>query len=194
MIIKKSEYELSAVGKSQYPKDKFPEIALAGRSNVGKSSFINTMLGRKNLARTSSTPGKTRAINFYRFNDCYRFVDLPGYGYAKVSKKERESWGEIINEYLTNRDNLREVLLVVDSRHEPTSQDVMMYDWIREMGFKGLVIATKIDKIGKTILQKNIAIIKKKLEIEDKELIVSFSAMKREGIERAWNILGEIYD
>ena len=139
MKIIKSDLHAIAVGPSQYPKDDLPEIAFAGRSNVGKSSFINSMINRANLARTSGKPGKTRTINFYIINDSFRFVDLPGYGYAHVSKSEREKWGIIIDEYLTTRENLKEIVLVVDIRHEPSEQDLMMYNWIKHFGFNGIV-------------------------------------------------------
>ncbi len=151
MKIIKSDLQSIAVKPEQYPKDDLIEIAFAGgRSNVGKSSFINSMINRKNLARTSSKPGKTRTINFYLINGEFRLVDLPGYGYAQVSKAEKEKWGgHIIEEYLSKRENLREVILIVDIRHEPTNDDLMMYNWIKSFGFKGLVIATKADKISR---------------------------------------------
>ena len=167
MKISKSDLQAIAVKPAQYPIDDLPEIAFAGRSNVGKSSFINSMLNRRELARTSSKPGKTRTINFYLVNDSFRLVDLPGYGYAKVSKAEQKKWGEIIDRYLTSRENLREVILIVDIRHRPTDQDLMMYNWIRSFGFTGIVIATKADKISRGNWQKHIKIIKDKLNIQD---------------------------
>lgn len=157
MKIIKSDLHAIAVGPKQYPQDELPEIAFAGRSNVGKSSFINSMINRANLARTSGKPGKTRTINFYIINDSFRFVDLPGYGYAIASKTEKEKWGEIIERYLTDRKNLREVVLIVDIRHEPTDQDLMMYQWIKSFGYRGIVIATKADKISKGNYQKSIS-------------------------------------
>ena len=171
MKIIKSDLQSIAVKPEQYPKDDLIEIAFAGRSNVGKSSFINSMINRKNLARTSSKPGKTRTINFYLINGEFRLVDLPGYGYAQVSKAEKEKWGHIIEEYLSKRENLREVILIVDIRHEPTNDDLMMYNWIKSFGFKGLVIATKADKISRGSWQ-NIQIIKEKLDIKDFNLII----------------------
>ncbi|MDO4593753.1 MAG: ribosome biogenesis GTP-binding protein YihA/YsxC [Tissierellia bacterium] len=179
MKIKKSELEQVAGFKSQYPKDNLPEIAFAGRSNVGKSSFINAMLNRKNLARTSSKPGKTRTVNFYRINDEFRLVDLPGYGYAKVSKKEKDKWKDIINTYLNTRENIKEVFLLVDIRHEPTNQDLMMYEWILDQGFTGFVIATKYDKIAKSKIDKYLNQVQKKLNIEDRGLIFAFSAQNK---------------
>ena len=138
---------LSAANQSHYPKDDLPEVALAGRSNVGKSSFINTLLGRKNLARTSSKPGKTQLLNFYNIDDKLRFVDVPGYGYAKVSKKERAKWGKMIEEYLVTRDNLRVVVSLVDFRHEPSSDDIQIYEFLKYSDISVIVVATKADKV-----------------------------------------------
>ncbi|WP_243342790.1 ribosome biogenesis GTP-binding protein YihA/YsxC [Anaerococcus sp. AGMB09787] len=179
MKIKTVELEQVAGFKAQWPKDKLDEIAFVGRSNVGKSSFINSFLNRRKLAKTSSTPGKTRTINFYRINDKFRLVDLPGYGYAKVDKKEKEKWNELINTYLYERENLKEVFLLVDIRHEPTELDKQMYDWIIESGFMGFVIATKYDKIKKGQIQKHINAIKKKLQIEDEGLIFAYSSQTK---------------
>lgn len=179
MKIKSVELEQVAGFKAQWPKDKLDEIAFVGRSNVGKSSFINSFLNRRKLAKTSSTPGKTRTINFYRINDKFRLVDLPGYGYAKVDKKEKEKWNELINTYLYERDNLKEVFLLVDIRHEPTDLDKQMYEWIIESGFMGFVIATKYDKIKKGQIQKHINTIKKKLQIEDEGLIFAYSSQTK---------------
>lgn len=187
-----SELEKVAVKKENYPSNNLPEFAFAGRSNVGKSSFINAMLGRKNLARTSSTPGKTRTINFYRANEDLRLVDLPGYGYAKVSKKEKDSWEKIISEYLENRENLLETILTVDIRHEPTSLDVQMYNYINNLGFSGIVIATKKDKISKGLVKKNIDIIAKKLDVPAKENIIAFSSVDKSEISEMWYILEDI--
>lgn len=187
MKIIKSDLQAMAVSSKQYPDDELPEIAFAGRSNVGKSSFINSMLNRKNLARTSSKPGKTRTINFYIINDTFRFVDLPGYGYAQVSKSERSKWGEIIEEYLVKRENIKEIILIVDIRHEPTSQDLIMYQWIKSYGFSGYVIATKADKISKANWQKQIKIIRNKLEIKDVNLIIPYSSDKKINMDYAWD-------
>ena len=187
MKIIKSDLQAMAVSPKQYPYDELPEIAFAGRSNVGKSSFINSMLNRNNLARTSGKPGKTRSINFYIINDEFRFVDLPGYGYAQVSKAEKDKWGKIIEEYLITRKNLKEIVLIVDIRHEPTSQDLIMYQWIRSYGFTGYVIATKVDKISKANWQKNIKIIRNKLDIKDTNLIIPYSASKKINVEYVWD-------
>lgn len=192
MKIIKSDLHAIAVEPKQYPKDELPEIAFAGRSNVGKSSFINSMINRANLARTSGKPGKTRTINFYIINDNFRFVDLPGYGYAQVSKKEREKWGHIIEKFLVNRENLREVVLIVDIRHEPTSQDLLMYDWIKSFGYSGIVIATKADKVSRGSYQKHIKIIKNKLKIKDTNLIIPYSSEKKINKEEVWKIFEEI--
>lgn len=193
MKIISSDLQAVAVTPKQYPEDSLPELAFAGRSNVGKSSFINAMLSRRNLARTSGTPGKTRTVNFYLFNDSFRFVDLPGYGYAKISRSEQEKWADIINKYLSTRENLKEVLLVVDIRHEPTARDVMMYEWMLNYGFTGYVIATKMDKIGKNQRQKNLAIIRKKLDIVNADLVLPFSSEKKTEVEKTWQVFDEIF-
>ena len=188
MKIISSDLQAIAVQREQYPEDELPEIAFAGRSNVGKSSFINSMINRKNLARTSGKPGKTRTINFYIINDSFRFVDLPGYGYAKVSKSEQEKWGTIIETYLSDRKNLKEIVLIVDIRHSPTEQDVTMYNWIRSFGYDGIVVATKADKISKGNIQKHIKIIKDKLGVENNNLIIPYSSTDKKNIEKAWTL------
>ncbi|WP_411354959.1 ribosome biogenesis GTP-binding protein YihA/YsxC [Peptoniphilus harei] len=192
MKINKAELEKVAVEEKQYPDTNIKEFAFAGRSNVGKSSFINAMLNRKNLARTSSTPGKTRTINFYRVNDDLRLVDLPGYGYAKVAKSEKEKWAGIINRYLENRENLVETILLVDIRHEPTALDKQMYDYIIESGFSGIVIATKKDKIKKSQVDKHISMIAKKLGVKHRENILPFSSSKRDEVKDMWFIFEDM--
>ncbi|MCF6460482.1 ribosome biogenesis GTP-binding protein YihA/YsxC [Clostridium sp. Cult3] len=192
MKINKADLERIAVNKKQYPDSSLPEIAFAGRSNVGKSSFINSMVNRTNLARTSGKPGKTRTINFYNINDQFRFVDLPGYGYAQVSKSEKAKWGHIIEEYLSSRQNLLEVVLLVDIRHEPTELDLMMYNWIKTFGFTGLVIATKADKISKGKYQANMKIIRNKLGIKDINIILPYSSTKKINREEIWERLGKL--
>lgn len=177
MKIKSVNLDQVAGFVSQFPNDDFEEIAFAGRSNVGKSSFINSFLDKKNLAKTSSKPGKTKTINFYKINDKFRLVDLPGYGYAKVSKTEKEKWNNLIHKYLYERENLKEVFLLVDIRHAPTKQDKEMYDWIIDSGFTGFVIATKYDKIPKTHLKKHIKEIMKSLNIDDEGLIFAYSSI-----------------
>lgn len=192
MKINKAELEKVAVEEKQYPDTNIKEFAFAGRSNVGKSSFINAMLNRKNLARTSSTPGKTRTINFYRVNDDLRLVDLPGYGYAKVAKSEKEKWAGIINRYLENRENLVETILLVDIRHEPTALDKQMYDYIIESCFSGIVIATKKDKIKKSQVDKHISIIAKKLGVKHRENIIPFSSSKKDEVKDMWFIFEDM--
>lgn len=194
MKIISSDLHAIAALPHQYPDDDLPEIAFAGRSNVGKSSFINSMINRVNLARTSGKPGKTRTINFYIINNSFRFVDLPGYGYASVSMTEREKWGKIIEAYLTKRENLREIILLVDMRHEPTNQDVIMYDWIKSFGYRGYVIATKADKISKANWQKNTKIIREKLGIKDLDLIIPYSSEKKMNCDKVWEIFGPIFE
>ena len=192
MKINKVVLEKVSFYQDQYPEGNLPEIALAGRSNVGKSSFVNSIAGTSKLARTSKVPGKTRTINFYNVNGDFRLVDLPGYGYAKVSKKEKEKWGQIINEYLNVRENLEEVILVVDIRHKPTTQDVQMYQWIRSFGYKGYVLATKGDKISKGKFQAHIKIIRQELGVEDNSLIIPYSSESKVNKEGVLKVLASI--
>lgn len=187
MKIISSDLQRVAVMPEQYPQDDLPEIAFVGRSNVGKSSFINSMINRKNLARTSGKPGKTRTINFYLINEKFRFVDLPGYGYARASKMEQEKWGEIIDEYLSIRKNLKGVAMIVDIRHDPTEQDLIMYEFIRHFGYQAIIIATKADKIPKGKIQKNVRAIAKKLGIKDTNIIIPYSATKKINKEKTWS-------
>ncbi len=192
MIIRKSELLITAAKKEQYPETVVPEIAFAGKSNVGKSSMINAMLNRRNLARTSSSPGKTQTINFYNINDQFNFVDLPGYGYAKVSKQEKNKWGGMIETYLKVRNQLKEVVLLVDIRHEPGLNDQQMYEWIRSFNYTGYVIATKADKLSRSQQIKGISAIKKTLNIEDRKLIFPLSAASKQGVEDIWCLFEEI--
>ena len=178
---------LSATNKSHYPQDDIPEVALAGRSNVGKSSFINTMLNRKNLARTSGKPGKTQLLNFFNIDDKLRFVDVPGYGYARVSKKEREKWGKMIEEYLTTRDNLRAVVSLVDLRHEPSADDVQMYEFLKYYEIPVILVATKADKIPRGKWNKHESMIKKKLDFDKTDTFIIFSSINKTGVEEAWD-------
>lgn len=189
MKINKSDLQAMAVNKEGYPDDQLPEIAFAGRSNVGKSSFINTMLNRVNLARTSGKPGKTRTINFYIVNDSFRFVDLPGYGYAQVSKDERKKWGEIIERYLKDRDNLKAIALIVDIRHKPSPQDVDMYNWMISFGYEPIVVATKADKIARGQWERHLKIIREELGVKDRNTLLPFSSSKKLNIEKLWEIL-----
>ena len=177
---------LSATNKSHYPQDDIPEVALAGRSNVGKSSFINTMLNRKNLARTSGKPGKTQLLNFFNIDDKLRFVDVPGYGYARVSKKEREKWGKMIEEYLTTRENLRAVVSLVDLRHEPSADDVQMYEFLKYYEIPVILVATKADKSPRGKWNKHESLIKKKLDFDKSDTFIIFSSVNKTGVEEAW--------
>ncbi|MFS9035867.1 ribosome biogenesis GTP-binding protein YihA/YsxC [Streptococcus australis] len=180
---------LSATNKSHYPQDDIPEVALAGRSNVGKSSFINTMLNRKNLARTSGKPGKTQLLNFFNIDDKLRFVDVPGYGYARVSKKEREKWGKMIEEYLTSRENLRAVVSLVDLRHEPSADDVQMYEFLKYYEIPVILVATKADKIPRGKWNKHESMIKKKLDFDRTDTFIIFSSVNKTGVEEAWDAI-----
>ncbi|WKY46390.1 ribosome biogenesis GTP-binding protein YihA/YsxC [Eubacteriaceae bacterium ES3] len=189
MNVSKAEIVISAVSKAQYPTEILPEVVLLGRSNVGKSSFINTLIRRKALARTSSQPGKTQTMNFYRINEQFYFVDMPGYGYAKVSKKEREKWGLMIEEYLRERKNIVQVFQLIDSRHKPSEDDQLMYDWLCYYGINPVVIATKADKLSKNDAKKSTAQIRKALSAEQNQKIILFSAESLLGKEEAWKCI-----
>lgn len=188
--IKSADLVQIAVKPDQYPDESLPEIAFAGRSNVGKSSLLNGIMNRKSLARTSSKPGKTRTINFYGVNDEIRLVDLPGYGYAIASQKEKENWKVYIETYLESRQNLKGIVLVVDIRHEPTNDDKMMYDYIKHFGFNCLIVATKADKIARSKYQVAVSKIRKKLEANDE--ILPFSSLNKFGIDRVREKLDEM--
>ena len=183
MQINKSELEAVAVKPMQYPEPSVPEIAFAGRSNVGKSSLLNLLTRRKNLARVSGSPGKTRTINFYRINDEFRIVDLPGYGYARVSKSESEKWGAMMESYLENREGLLKVIQLVDIRHKPSAQDVQMYDYLKYFDLDGIVVATKADKVSSNQRSKNILEIRKTLGMSKADKIIPVSALKKSGHE-----------
>ena len=176
---------LSAVSKRQYPGTDLPEIAFAGRSNVGKSSLINKLLNRKKLARVSASPGKTATINFYNIDGSLIFVDLPGYGFAKVSKQEKEKWGRMIEEYLNEREQLARVVLLVDMRHKPSADDVMMYNWILESGFEPFVIATKKDKVKPSQREAALQLIKDTLGTDN---VIPFSSEKGDGVDEVWSV------
>lgn len=188
-FVKQSEFVTSAVTKDQYPNDIRPEIAFVGRSNVGKSSIINAITNRRHLAKVSSVPGKTRLVNFFLINNDFYLVDLPGYGYAKVSKTEKESWGKIIETYLVGRKQLKKVVLLVDCRHKPTGDDVMMLEWIRHFGYKTIVVATKSDKLSKNELRKSEKIIRETLNLSPQDKLIYFSSLKKEGKEELLHIL-----
>ncbi|GEQ60938.1 ribosome biogenesis GTP-binding protein YihA/YsxC [Vagococcus lutrae] len=186
MQVHQAEIVISAVRPEQYPATQIPEIALAGRSNVGKSSFINTLINRKNLARTSSKPGKTQTLNFYLIEQAFHFVDVPGYGYAKVSKTEKAKWGQMIETYLTEREQLQAVISVVDARHEPSKDDIQMYQFLKYYDIPTIVVATKIDKIPRGKWNKHESMIKKALDFQSEDDFILFSAETKHGKEAAW--------
>ncbi|MCQ2553872.1 MAG: ribosome biogenesis GTP-binding protein YihA/YsxC [Clostridia bacterium] len=192
MIIKSADFISSAVKPSQYPQDEVFEIAFAGRSNVGKSSLLNLLTNRKKLAKVSSSPGKTRTINFFSINNEFRIVDLPGYGFAKVSKSEAESWGPMMEAYLSGREKLVKCILLVDCRHKPSAQDRQMYDYLKYYGLDGVVIATKADKISKNELNKNLSIIRKDLEMEKSDILIPVSALEKTGVDKVLNCIEEL--
>lgn len=194
MKINSAEIVISAVSKAQYPNGHLPEIALAGRSNVGKSSFINKLLNRKNLARTSSKPGKTQTLNFYLINEEFYFVDVPGYGYAKVSKTERAKWGKMIETYLTQREELKCVISIVDLRHPPTKDDVMMYQFLKHYSIPVIVIATKADKIPRGKWEKHVKVVKETLQIEKGDPVIVFSSETGTGKDEAWKAIQQFID
>lgn len=189
MIIKKCEFLKSAVLKGQYPELDLPEIAFSGRSNVGKSSLINSLLNRKKLVKVSSNPGKTRTINFFLVNEQYVMVDLPGYGYAAVSKSEKQSWGKMIEEYLKYRMNLKNVVLLVDIRHAPTADDKLMYEFIKYYRQSVIVVATKLDKITRSSVNKNLSVIKKTLGLDTNDVLIPYSSETHAGREELWEIM-----
>lgn len=192
MKIKTSELEAIAVKPSQYPPSNLPEIAFAGRSNVGKSSLLNLLTGRKNLARVSGTPGKTRTINFYLCNDEFRIVDLPGYGYAKLSRKKSAEWGMMIENYLEKRENLLKVIQLVDIRHKPSVQDVQMYEYLKYYGLDGVVVATKSDKISNNERTKCIREIRKTLDMCSDDIVISISSLKRTGEKEILEVIEKL--
>lgn len=192
MKVNNAEITISAVKPDQYPTDGLPEIALSGRSNVGKSSLLNTLMNRKNLARTSQHPGKTQTLNFYRINDDLYFVDVPGYGYAKVSKKEREKFGEMIETYFSMRDQLKTAVLLVDVRHEPSEDDQLMYNWFKHFDIPVLIVATKADKISKGKYEKHKKMIRQTLQTDPDDLIILFSSTTGLGKEQVWSYFESI--
>ncbi len=183
MRIKQSEFIISAVKREQYPLDNRNEVAFVGRSNVGKSSIINSLTNRKKLAKVSGTPGKTRLVNFFLINNDFYLVDLPGYGYAKVSKSEKDSWGKTIEMYLTEREQLKRIVLLVDSRHKPTGDDILMYEWAKHFGYDVVVVATKSDKLKNSEFKKDEKIIKETLKLKEEDKFYFFSSLNKRGIE-----------
>ncbi|WP_323704625.1 ribosome biogenesis GTP-binding protein YihA/YsxC [Mammaliicoccus sp. Dog046] len=182
---------ISAVDPKQYPETGLPEIALSGRSNVGKSTFINTLISRKKVARTSSKPGKTQTLNFFNIDEQLVFVDVPGYGYAKVSKKQREQFGKMIEQYLTTRQSLQCVVQLVDIRHKPTQDDVLMYNYLKHFGIPTIIIATKEDKIPKGKVQKHLKIIRQTLEVDPDDQLVSYSSLNKDKTDQIWSLLSQ---
>ena len=191
MKIKNVRLDIVCGVTSKLPNNNMPEFAFAGKSNVGKSSLINAFVNRKSLARTSSQPGKTQTINYYNVNSEFFLVDLPGYGYAKVSESVKEKWGKMIERYLKKSPTLKAVFLLVDIRHEPNANDVQMYDWIVANGFDPIVIATKADKISKGAVSKQVSIIKKKLNVVENTKIIPFSAEDKRGLEEIYAVVEE---
>ena len=189
MIIKKAELEAVTAKKNQYPEDNLKEIAFAGRSNVGKSSLLNLLTNRKKLARVSGSPGKTRTINFYRVNDEFRIVDLPGYGYAKVSKSMSETWGDMMETYFESRQGLVKVIQLVDIRHAPSKQDVEMYQYLRHYGLDGIVVATKADKVSRNEMQKCIKQIRTTLKLSQDDIVIPISSLKRTGHDQLLEVM-----
>ena len=192
MIIKNPKFEISAVSPKQYPNNHLPEIVLAGRSNVGKSSFINTLINRKGLARTSSTPGKTRQINFYNMDGLFYFVDLPGYGYSKMSKEEQIRVGNFIEKYLAIRENINLIILVLDIRHKPTEDDKMMYNYIRNTNIPFIIIANKADKIAITKVDAAVEEMKKELNILAGTVVIPFSSERKIYSEKTWEEISKM--
>lgn len=191
MDVNNVELIISAVRPEQYPETELPEYALAGRSNVGKSSFINTMIRRKSMARISQKPGKTQTLNFYKIEEALFFVDVPGYGFAKVSKTEREKWGVMIETYITSREQLRGVIQIVDLRHKPTEDDRMMYEFLKYYDIPVIVVATKADKIPRSKWQKNAKIVRETLDFDPDDKFVLFSSETKMGKDEAWQFIKE---
>ena len=191
MIVKNPKFEISAVRPKQYPKNNLPEIVLVGKSNVGKSSFINTMINRKKLARTSSEPGKTRQINFYNIDDTFYFVDLPGYGYSKMSKKEQEQVGHFIEEYLFNRSQISLIIFLIDIRHAPTDNDKLMYNYIISSGLPFIILANKADKIAITKVENVVLDLQKQINPIGDIKTLPFSSERKIYKDEVWNIIEE---
>ena len=189
MVIKNVQLETVCGITSKLPENTMPEIAFAGKSNVGKSSLINALMNRKALARTSAKPGKTQTINFYNINETLYLVDLPGYGYAKVSEQEKAQWGKLIERYLNGSKQLKAVFLLIDIRHDPSANDKMMYDWIVDQGFQPIIIATKLDKLKRSQVQKNVKMIKEGLNLIPGTKVIPFSAETKQGRDEIWEMV-----
>ena len=189
MVIKSVNLETVVGITSKLPENSLPEFAFAGKSNVGKSSLINALMNRKNYARTSAKPGKTQTINYYNINNELYYVDLPGYGYASVSEEIKAKWGKMIENYLKKSRVLKAVFLLVDIRHEPSKNDVMMYDWIVDNGFNPVIIATKSDKINRSQIDKQVALIKKTIKVKPGTVIIPFSAQSKAGLDKVYEVI-----
>ena len=194
MIIKNVSLDIVCGITSKLPETKRPEIAFAGKSNVGKSSLINALMNRKALARTSSQPGKTQTINFYNINEAMYLVDLPGYGYAKVSPSEKAKWGKMIEKYLHTSKDLKAVFLLVDIRHEPSANDKQMYDWILHNGYEPIIIATKLDKLKRSQVQKSIKAVREGLKLPKEGILIPFSAETKQGREEIWALIDQLIE
>ena len=194
MIIKNVGLETVCGITSKLPENTKPEVAFAGKSNVGKSSLINALMNRKSLARTSSQPGKTQPINFYNINDDIYFVDLPGYGYAQANEKVKAQWGKMIEDYLYKSKQLKVVFLLIDIRHQPSGNDCIMYDWICNHGYKPVIIATKLDKINRSQVQKQLKLIRETLKVEKGTIIIPFSATTKQGREEIYEIIDGVVE
>ena len=192
MQIKSVDLSISAVRQSQYPTDEKPEFLIVGRSNVGKSSFINSIIERKNFARISSKPGKTQTLNFYNINDEFYIVDVPGYGYANVSKERQQKFGMMIEEYLENRKNLKEVFLLIDFRHKPSQDDLLMYNFLKYYDLSVTIICTKVDKIGRTLREKQVKLIKDTLNINEEDKFILFSSSTKLGKVEVQNLIEKL--
>lgn len=189
MVIKNVSLETVCGITSKIPDNMYPEIAFAGKSNVGKSSLINALMNRKSLARTSAQPGKTQTINFYNINNCMYCVDLPGYGYAKVSEEIKAKWGKMIEKYLRMSKQLKQVFLLVDIRHDPSANDRIMYEWILSQGYHPIIIATKLDKINRSQIQKQVKAVKDGLGMEKGGIVIPFSSQTKQGLEDIWAVI-----
>ena len=192
MIIRSLELETVCGITSTLPENTLPEIAFAGKSNVGKSSLINGLMNRKSFARTSATPGKTQTINFYNINQELYLVDLPGYGYAKVSEQEKKKWGQMIERYLHQSKQLRAVFLLIDIRHAPSANDKMMYDWILSQGYQPIIIATKLDKLKRSQVQKQVKVVRQGLGLSKDSILIPLSAVTKQGRDEIWDLVEEI--
>ena len=193
-VIKQAELDIVCGVTSRLPDTGMPEVAFAGKSNVGKSSLINGLMNRKSLARTSGQPGKTQTINFYKVNREMYLVDLPGYGYARVSQKKKKKWGKMIERYLHTSRNLKAVFLLIDIRHAPSANDCQMYEWILHNGFRPIIIATKLDKLKRSQVQKNLKILRESLRLEKEVTVIPFSAETKQGREEIWELIDRFTD